>query len=43
MVAVGRPGKKEDLPSYLQVTEFPSERKVLSQIVKEGIWGEVLS
>jgi nitroreductase len=36
MVAVGKPGKKEDLPDMLQNREFPSDRKPLSEIAIEG-------
>jgi nitroreductase len=38
MVAVGRRGRKEDLPNRLREIEFPSDRKDLSKIVKKGIW-----
>lgn len=36
MIAVGKPGKKEDLPPNLQEREIPSGRKKLSEIVFEG-------
>lgn len=36
MAAIGRPGKKEDLPEATQEREFPSERKPLSEIALEG-------
>jgi nitroreductase len=36
MIAVGRPGKKEDLPPALQEREFPSDRKKREEIVFEG-------
>ncbi|MFO7568975.1 MAG: nitroreductase family protein, partial [Smithellaceae bacterium] len=36
MIAVGRPGKKEDLPDFLQDREFPSSRKETDRIVAEG-------
>lgn len=36
MIAVGKPGKKEDLPADLQEKEMPSERKKLAEIVFEG-------
>jgi nitroreductase len=39
MAAVGRPGRKEDLPPSLQEREFPSGRKKLEQIVFEGGMG----
>ena len=39
MIAVGRPGKKEDLPPELQEGEFPSPRKPLKEIVFEGKFG----
>ncbi len=38
MIAVGRPGNKEDLPEYLQEREFPSPRKKLDEIVMEGVF-----
>ena len=36
MIAVGKPGKKEDLPENLQAMEVPNERKKLNEIVMEG-------
>lgn len=36
MVAIGKPGRKEDLPENLQKNEFPSERKKISEFVFEG-------
>jgi len=36
MVAIGKPGKKEDLPQELQEREFPSDRKPLNEIAFEG-------
>jgi hypothetical protein len=36
IIAVGRPGKKEDLPPALQEREFPSDRKKREEIVFEG-------
>ena len=36
MAAVGKPGKREDLPETLREREFPSGRKELSEIVFEG-------
>ena len=36
MVAVGKPGKKEDLPKELQEREFPSGRKKLCDMIIEG-------
>jgi nitroreductase len=36
MIAVGRPGKKENLPEKLQEREFPSTRKKVSEIAFEG-------
>ncbi|HOI73860.1 MAG TPA: nitroreductase family protein [Syntrophales bacterium] len=38
MIAVGRPGRMEDLPEHLQKREFPSDRKPLSDIIVEGPW-----
>jgi nitroreductase len=39
MIAVGRPGEKEDLPEELRQREFPSPRKKLEEIVFEGPFG----
>lgn len=39
MIAVGRPGRKEDLPPELQEREFPSSRKGLEETVFEGRFG----
>ena len=36
MVAIGRPGKKEDLPENIQQRESPNERRKLSETVFEG-------
>lgn len=36
MIAVGKPGNKEDLPAYLQEREVPSARKRLNEIAMEG-------
>ncbi len=36
MIAIGKPGKKEDLDPSLQEREIPSDRKPLSEIVMEG-------
>jgi len=36
MIAVGKPGRKKDLPEKLQESEFPSNRKKLKDIVFEG-------
>ena len=36
MIAVGRPGKVEDLPQELQSREYPSPRKELAEIAFEG-------
>lgn len=41
MVAVGKPGKKEDLPLEMQDREFPSARKKVSKIVCEGTFREL--
>ena len=38
MFAVGRPGKKEDLPEAMQEKEIPSQRKEINKIVMEGTW-----
>ncbi len=40
MIAVGKKGKKEDLPDYQQEREFPSSRKTIAQIVMEGVFKE---
>jgi len=36
MIAVGKPGRKEDLLDYQQDREFPSSRKSIAEIVMEG-------
>lgn len=36
MIAIGQPGKTEDLPAYLQEREFPSSRKNIAEIAMEG-------
>ena len=36
MIAVGKPGKVEDLPEPLRVRETPSDRKPLEEIIFEG-------
>lgn len=36
MIAIGRPGRKEDLPPELKKSEFPNQRKPLKEIIKEG-------
>jgi len=36
MVAIGRPGKKEDLPEKIQQRESPNQRRKLSETVFEG-------
>ena len=36
MAAIGRPGRREDLPEQLQARETPSDRRPLSQSVCEG-------
>jgi nitroreductase len=38
MIAVGKHGKKEDLPDYQQEREFPKSRKSVSEIAMEGIF-----
>ncbi|MBS3128650.1 nitroreductase family protein [Candidatus Woesearchaeota archaeon] len=38
MIAIGKPGKKEDLPKEMQEREFPSDRKKIEEFVKEGKW-----
>jgi nitroreductase len=36
MAAIGRPGKKEDLPEKIREREFPSDRRKLSETAFEG-------
>jgi hypothetical protein len=36
MIAVGKPGKKDELPEALKEREQPSPRKDLAEIVMEG-------
>jgi len=36
MIAIGKPGKKDDLPEQLQAREFPSSRKEMEAIACEG-------
>jgi Nitroreductase len=36
MIAVGKKGKKKDLPQYQQEREFPSARKSIAEIAMEG-------
>ncbi|PIQ77666.1 nitroreductase [Candidatus Peregrinibacteria bacterium CG11_big_fil_rev_8_21_14_0_20_46_8] len=36
MIAIGKRGKKEDLPEKMQEMEVPSERRPLEEIVMEG-------
>lgn len=38
MIAIGRHGRKEDLPASLQEREFPSPRKSVSEITSEGMF-----
>jgi nitroreductase len=38
MIAIGKKGPKENLPSELQNREFPNNRKPLNEIVMEGIF-----
>jgi hypothetical protein len=40
MIAVGRQGRKEELPAHLQEREFPSTRKDVSAISREGLFKE---
>jgi nitroreductase len=40
MIAVGKPGKKENLAEKLQKREFPSTRKKVSEIAFEGKFKE---
>lgn len=36
MIAIGKPGRKEDLPAELQEREEPSDRRPLAEIAMEG-------
>ena len=36
MVAIGHPGEIEDLPTFQQAREIPSQRKPVSEIIHEG-------
>ena len=38
MIAIGKPGKKEDLPENMREMVKPSERKKLVEIIKEGVF-----
>lgn len=38
MIAIGKPGKKEDLPPKLQAAEAPNARKPIGAIVREGMF-----
>jgi nitroreductase len=38
MIAIGRQGRKEELPENLREREFPSERKGLADLVEEGFF-----
>lgn len=40
MFAVGKPGKKENLPKEMQEREFPSDRKKLEELIFEGTFGK---
>lgn len=40
MAAVGKPGRKEELPEELREREFPSGRKKISEIAFEGRFGK---
>lgn len=39
MIAIGKPGKKEDLPVNLQEREVPSDRKRVLDFVFRGVFG----
>ena len=41
MIGVGKEGKKEDLPDYLQEREFPSPRKTIAELAMEGSFKKV--
>jgi hypothetical protein len=36
MAAIGKPGKKEDLPVRLQERETPNDRRKLAETINEG-------
>jgi nitroreductase len=38
MIAIGRPGQKEELPENLREREFPSGRKGLADVIEEGFF-----
>jgi nitroreductase len=38
MIAIGKPGRKEELPENLREREFPSGRKALADLVEEGFF-----
>lgn len=38
MIALGKHGKKEDLPDYQQEREFPKSRKSIAEIAMEGFF-----
>jgi len=40
MFAIGKPGKKEDMPEDLQKMESPSSRKPVSEFIFEGKFKE---
>lgn len=40
MIAIGKPGKKEDLPEDLKQQEQPNDRRLLEEIVMEGLFRE---
>ena len=40
MIAVGKNGKKEHVPDYLQEREFPSSRKIVKELTMEGYFKE---
>ncbi len=40
MIAIGKPGRKEDLPPKVQEGESPNDRRPLTEIIMEGIFRE---
>jgi nitroreductase len=40
MLAIGKPGKKENLPQELQEKEVPSGRKPLADLIFKGSFGK---
>lgn len=41
MIAVGHPGRKEDLPEQLRDREKPSDRKKVKEFISEGVFKKI--